>query len=191
MLLIYTQDYVLPLCLHSNTAMLVLQLREDVSGELKGKAKATSRRKFMGDGAAGAGDEEFVAEDIAGIGEEELRAGESEYIPAKISKRILEEARAQQLDGEDEFTGRGGAKKRVHFGGGGNGSEKKGAVSAASSALRRKVEDDDEEDEEDDIVEFAADDGECEAYLEACDCRVVASSWTSGCVVCCYRRAVS
>lgn len=76
--------------------------------------------------------------------------GES-FIPAMLSKRILEQAREQQREGEDdpEMTGAGSGKKRS----GGAGAARRGSVGAGS--FFTAGDDDEEEDEE---IEFDVDD---------------------------------
>jgi essential nuclear protein 1 len=128
------------------------------------KAKANGRNfdPFRGGGGAG-DDDDDDADGDAGFdgGAGASSGGSGGFIPAKLSKRILAEAREQQLDDEADPEMRGGrskhGSKRVHFG--------MGAGSKAGRGGRRDEDDDedddeyDDDDEERDVIDFEGGDG--------------------------------
>ncbi|RYY34508.1 hypothetical protein EON62_03245 [archaeon] len=136
-----------------------MQLNDDATVEARAARKAAARaariKKALGgddDGEDGFSDDE---------GEARTEAGAGTYVPAKISRRILDEARLQQMEDEEDpaFTGAAaGRKKSVKFGAH---AARSGATAAASghSFLRAGGMDGEEDEEENEVVEFDAGDG--------------------------------
>lgn len=88
------------------------------------------------------------------------------FLSRKLSRKVLDEARAQQEDDDDddEFArAADGQKKRVKFRQQQlqeRGGRARGTGSAPGAVRLRADEDDDEDDEDDEVVDFGADDGE-------------------------------
>jgi hypothetical protein len=141
----------------------LLQLKEDATVESQTQAKAERRRKFIG-GGKGPGASMGDDEDDEEFDDMEAEAGDSTYIPAKISRKILTQARSQQFDEDgDDSSLPAASLKKVRFGT----SRKSTPASAILRGKASKHEDEDEEEEE--IIEFADEDGESSGSTICCN----------------------
>ena len=128
---------------------LEVQLREDADPAVAAKLKKKNRNGRSGLRQFG-GDDADRENDDNGVDEEALDG--PDYIPDKMSKRILNQARRQTMEDEEEDDDdESGPGKRVRFAGASSNSSSRAAAVFSSA-------DDDEEDEEE-IVEFGDEDG--------------------------------
>lgn len=90
------------------------------------------------------------------------------FLSSKLSRRVLDEARAQQEDDDDDEAAAGavdGQKKRVKFrlrhdaSAAAAAGKPRGAAAATVRLSRGADEEEDEDEEDDEVIDFGADDG--------------------------------
>lgn len=148
---------------------LEVTLREDAAADLEAAAALKKRKKagrsglkqFGGGGADG---------DDDGDDDDALMDGPG-YVPDKVSRKILDQARRQAIEEGNDEEGAGGRRVRFTAGteGGASSSSgrgRSGSMFSTASSRDGDGDGDEYEEEEEEIIEFGDEDGACAARYE-------------------------